>query len=124
MKSGDASRLADYLEHIVQAIDRIQKYIEDIDEAAFLQDYRTQDAVIRNLEIIGEASNNIEKRHPDFADKHPEVPWVVAYEMRNVLSHGYFQVDLSIVWRTIEVDLPQLDGQIKALLILMPDKTQ
>ena len=59
MKPGDASRLADYLEHIVQAIDRIQTYIEDIDEAAFIHDCRTQDTVIRNLEIIGEASNNI-----------------------------------------------------------------
>lgn len=124
MRPGDASRLTDYLEHIVQAIDRIQQYIEDIDEVAFIQDCRTQDAVIRNLEIIGEASNNIEKRFPDFAAKHTEVPWVVAYEMRNVLAHGYFQVDLSVVWRTLEVDLPQLDGQIKALLILMPKKTQ
>ena len=119
MSPDDSSRLADYLEHIVQAIERIQQYIEDIDEAAFVQDCRTQDAVIRNLEIIGEASNNIEKRFPDFAAKYPEVPWVVAYEMRNVLAHGYFQVDTSVVWRTIEIDLPQLDGQIRALLNLM-----
>lgn len=124
MSREDASRLIDYLEHIVQAIDRIEEYIEDHDEVAFIQDCRTQDAVIRNLEIIGEASNNIAKRFSDFAAENSEVPWLIAYEMRNILSHGYFQVDMSVVWRTIEIDLPQLDRQIKSILKLMLKEKQ
>ncbi len=67
MNPSDTLRLADYLEHILQAISRIHEYAEGMDEVAFNQDHRTQDAVIRNFEIIGEASRNIEKRYPDFA---------------------------------------------------------
>lgn len=115
MKTSDNLRLADYLKHILQAIHRIQEYTSDIDEIAFLQDQRTQDAVIRNFEVIGEASNNINKRHPDFVDQHPEIPLVIAYEMRNALAHGYFKVDIPIVWRTIELDLPQLEEQVSRL---------
>ncbi len=114
-ESCDAPRFIDYLAHILEAITRIDEYVEDMDEAEFLQDHRTQDAVIRNFEIIGEASRNIERRYPHFAAEHPEVPWVIAYEMRNALAHGYFKVDLSIVWRTIEVDLPPLSAQIGEL---------
>lgn len=116
MTHTDAHRLADYLAHILQAISRIHEYVENMDEKAFVLDCRTQDAVIRNFEIIGEASRNIEKRYPAFAAEHPEVPWTIAYEMRNVLAHGYFKVDLPLVWRTIEVDLPKLEVQVEALL--------
>lgn len=115
MSPAGTPRIADYLGHILQAITRIEEYIEDIDETSFIQDHRTQDAVIRNFEIIGEASNNIEKRYPDFAAQHPEVPWIIAYEMRNALAHGYFQIDLPVVWRTIEIDLPKLEEQVREL---------
>jgi uncharacterized protein with HEPN domain len=67
-----------------------------------------QDTVVRNFEIIGEASRNIEHHHPEFAAAHPELPLAVAYEMRNALAHGYFMVDLGIVWRTIQRNLPHL----------------
>ncbi len=76
----------------------------------------TQDAVIRNLEVIGEASRNIERHFPEFAKTHPELPLASAYEMRNALAHGYFSVDLGIVWKTIENDLPNLHGQTQTLL--------
>lgn len=101
----DTQRLADYLAHIVEAIDRIQRYTAAMDEAAFLRNPLVQDAVIRNLEVIGEASNNIEKQQPDFAAAHPELPLSFAYQMRNAVAHGYFKVDLAIVWRTIQHDL-------------------
>jgi uncharacterized protein with HEPN domain len=111
-----------YLSHTLQAIQRINRYTEDMDEIAFLQDERTQDAVIRNFEIIGEASRNIERQHSVFATEHSEVPWGIAYEMRNALAHGYFKVDLEIVWRTIQSDLPGLQQQIQLLLgKLQPD---
>jgi uncharacterized protein with HEPN domain len=75
----------------------------------------TQDAVIRNLEIIGEASRNIARDCPEFAAAHPELPLTFAYEMRNVLAHGYFKVDLDIVWRTLERDLPSLQQRVQIL---------
>ena len=71
--------------------------------------------MIRNLEVIGEACNNVAKNHPDFAQKHAQVPWGFAYEMRNALAHGYFTVDLGIVWQTVQNDLPALRAQVAAL---------
>ncbi|MEW5891343.1 MAG: DUF86 domain-containing protein [Pseudomonadota bacterium] len=111
----DQQRLADYLAHIAEAIERIDRYTEDMDEVAFLNNQLVQDAVIRNFEIIGEASNNIEKHYPDFAADHPELPLSFAYQMRNAVAHGYFKVDFEIVWRTIHRDLPGLYQQIRKL---------
>ena len=110
------NRLSDYLKHIIQAIERIQLYVVDLAEPAFMLDQRTQDAVVRNFEIIGEACNNVARHFPVYADSHPEIPWRFAYEMRNVLAHGYFQIDLEIVWRTIHRDLPALHQQVCELL--------
>jgi uncharacterized protein with HEPN domain len=84
----DQQRLADYLRHIAEAIERINRYTEDMDEVAFLNNQLVQDAVIRNFEIIGEASNNIEKYYPDFAIAHPDLPLSFAYQMRNAVAHG------------------------------------
>lgn len=108
MSPADQLRLADYLGHIQEAIERCQRYVEDMDEAAFQLDEKTQDAVIRTFEVIGEASNNVKKRFPQFAEQHPEIPWGMAIGMRNLLAHGYFKVDLVAVWKTIQTDLPGL----------------
>ncbi len=118
---GQRERLNTYLHHIRQAIDRIQEYTSEITESDFLRDHRTQDAVIRNLEIIGKACRNVATRYPEFAENHPEVPWSAAYEMRNVLAHGYFSVDLAIVWHTIERDLPGMKTAIVRLLDRLSD---
>ena len=114
--SKDQQRLIDYLQHIVEACSRIQDYIEDIDEVSFLGNELIQDAVIRNLEVIGEASRNVGKHYPEYIEQHPDVPFSIAYEMRNSLAHGYFKVDLDIVWKTIERDLPELQIVVEALL--------
>jgi uncharacterized protein with HEPN domain len=116
MSKADALRLPEYLRHIIEAIERIHRYVEDVSEVTFLSDQKTQDAVIRNFEIIGEASRNIERYHRQFAEDHGYLPLGFAYEMRNALSHGYFKVDLEIVWNTIHTNLPQLHTQIKQLL--------
>lgn len=108
-------RVLDYLQHILQAIGHVQEYTAGMDLAAFMADHKTCDAVIRNLEIIGEACNNVAKNHPDFAGQHSEVPWGFAYEMRNALAHGYYAVDLVVVWQTIQNDMPLLEGQVTAL---------
>lgn len=114
--SHDQQRLTDHLAHILEAIDRIVRYTEDMSEMAFLENSMVQDAVIRNIEIIGEASNNIGKHYQDFAAAHPELPLAFAYQMRNAVAHGYFKVDLEIVWRTIHSDLPGLYQQVRQVI--------
>lgn len=116
MSKADALRIRDYLEHILTAIERINRYVSMMDEAAFLNDEKSQDAVIRNFEVIGEACRNVEKYHSAYAANHPEVPWIIAYEMRNALAPGYFLVDMSVVWRTIQADLPSMELQVQTLL--------
>ena len=115
MNLGD-QRLIGFLTHIQEAIERIDHYTDDMSEAAFLGNRMVQDAVIRNIEIIGEASRNIETRFPGFAAAHPDLPLAFAYQMRNVVAHGYFKVDLEIVWRTIRNDLPPLHAQVRTVL--------
>jgi uncharacterized protein with HEPN domain len=114
--SRDEQRLRDYLTHILDAIARIECYTVDIDEQAFLDSNITQDAVIRNIEIIAEASHSIQSHYPAFAAAHPELPLAIAYQMRNAVAHGYFQVDLEIVWKTVQHDLAGLAAQIKQAL--------
>ena len=108
----DTQRLADYLSHILEAIERIEDYVSDMDEMAFLGNKLVQDAVVRNFEIIGEASHNIEKGYPEFAGAHPELPFSSAYQMRNAVAHGYFKVDFEIVWKTIHCELPELHARV------------
>ena len=104
--------LIDYLTHIQQAISRIQSYIGETDQDAFMNKPEKQDAVIRNLEVLGEAAGNILRHFPDFAASNPEIPLQAAYGTRNALTHGYFKIDLQIVWNTVEKDLPRLLPQI------------
>ena len=112
-RSSNQSRtLGDYHGHIFEAISQIQNYCEDIDEVSFLENRLIQDAVIRNFEIIGEASKNIERVAPEFVAAHPELPLAFAYDMRNLLAHGYYKVDVTVVWKTIERDLPYLQEQV------------
>ena len=107
-------RVPDYLGHILAAIERIERYTSDVDEPGFLKSELIQDAVIRNIEIIGEASNNIQRVDPVFAARHAEIPWQVIYTMRNRVSHGYDNVDFEMVWKTIRKDLPDLYQLVQA----------
>lgn len=119
-----ALRVPDYLDHILKAIERIGRYAADMDEAAFLSSELVQDAVIRNIETIGEAANSIQRVAPAFAAQHDDIPWQVMYTMRNRVSHGYDKVDLEIVWKTIQGDLPGLQAQIaevRATALRRPD---
>jgi len=101
-------RIHDYISHILNAIERINRYTEDMDKSGFLCNDMVQDAVIRNIEIIGEASNNILRTYPEFASRNSDIPWQIMYTMRNRVSHGYHSLDLEIVWTTIRRDLPFL----------------
>ena len=115
MKENDVLRVRDYLEHIELAIARIRRYLAGLDRTSFLASEEKQDAVIRNIEIIGEAAQSIRRRHPEFAARHPEIPWGGVYGMRNAIAHGYFTVDLDVVWKTVCEDLPTLAEQVRAL---------
>jgi len=106
-------RFSDYLGHIMEAVERIDRYTADMDEVGFLNNELVQDAVIRNIEIIGEASNSIQRIDPQFAERRNDIPWQVMYAMRNRVSHGYHKVDMEIVWKTVENDLPGLYEQVR-----------
>ena len=108
-------RVPDYLLHILEAIHRINRYVAGMLQADFAANSMVQDAVIRNLEIMGEAARNIESNDPSFSTAHPAFPLRDVYLMRNRLSHGYFTVDLTIVWNTIQNDLPELEKQADQL---------
>jgi uncharacterized protein with HEPN domain len=110
-----ALRVPDYLGHILQAIERIERHTSDVDVVGFLASELIQDAVIRNLEVIGEAANNIQTADAAFAKEQDEIPWQVMYAMRNRLSHGYDKIDYEMVWKTVCNDLPELYALVKAV---------
>jgi uncharacterized protein with HEPN domain len=103
-----------YLEDIVQAINLVlDDYVSGINFEEFDNDKKTQDAVIRQIAIIGEAMGKLDK---DFVEDHPELPSKEAVSMRNVLVHDYDWVDTEEVWKTIEQDLPKLKQLVEKIL--------
>jgi uncharacterized protein with HEPN domain len=110
-------RIEDYLEHIAEAIDRATGYLRVVpDLEAFQKNQQVQDAVVRNIEIIGEAVSKIYGVAPDFIRQHSGLPWAQMRGMRNLAIHEYFFVDLGIVWNTVKKDFPKLKEQIDDLL--------
>lgn len=110
-----ASRLTDYLDHMLEAARLACSYTEGIGKDEFLADKRTQQAVIMNLVIIGEAATNLLKYHTDFLDAHPDVPWKNMKGMRNRIAHGYFEINLAVVWETVQSALPELVARLPAV---------
>lgn len=110
-------RAADYLEHILDAIDRARRYAGTVGNLAGLeQDRMVQDAIVRTLAVIGEAVTRLQKEAPEFITAHPEVPWSLMRGMRNKIIHDYFEVAWDVVWNTVQGDLPALRQQIAAIL--------
>jgi uncharacterized protein with HEPN domain len=93
------------LQHILDAIDRIVRYTKDKSFEEFISDDMMYYAVVKNIEIIGEAANMLTS---DFQAAHPEVPWKMVKGMRNYIVHEYFQIDSSVVWGVITKDIPHL----------------
>jgi uncharacterized protein with HEPN domain len=104
----DRERLLDILE----AIERIELQAAR-GRAAFDEDELVQTAVVRWIEIIGEAASGLSN---DVRQAHPEIPWRQMVAMRNVLVHGYFDIDVDLVWSVLEHDLPKLEAQIRAMI--------
>ncbi|MDD2586362.1 MAG: DUF86 domain-containing protein [Syntrophomonadaceae bacterium] len=101
-----------YLEHILESILRIEQYTVS-GKDTFMNSQITQDAVIRNLEIIGEATKNVSRQ---YRQEHPQVPWKQMAAMRDVLIHDYMGVDLKIVWNVVNRELSQIKDTLKRIL--------
>ncbi|CAM2177441.1 DUF86 domain-containing protein [Paraburkholderia sacchari] len=114
MKKSDL-RTADYIEHMLEAIAYIQEYVAPLSPETFASTRMAIDAVVRNLEIIGEAARNVMLSDPVFAASHTEIPWESMYAMRNRISHGYFAVNAHTIWVTVQRDLPELERNLRSL---------
>ena len=102
-----------HLEDILEAIQQIRVYTEGYDEETFRQDRKTQDAVVRNLEIIGEAARGIPE---SLKATGPEIDWRKLVSLRNLLIHEYFGVSLPIIWDIVQTKLTELEGAAKRML--------
>lgn len=108
-----------YIDDIIEAIEKIEKYVKGLTFDEFARDTKTIDAVIRNFEIIGEATKHIPE---EVRQKYPDVPWRDMAGMRDKLAHEYFGIMLEIVWKTIKKRLPELKPLIKELLKKMSEE--
>jgi len=106
-------RVRDSLQDMLEAARRILQYIESIDFEEFQKDFKTQDAVLRNLEVLGEAAKNIPD---DFRDEHPDIPWTDMARTRDRLIHHYFGVNLDVVWGIAELELPDVAANLEAII--------
>jgi len=102
-----------FLEDMLLSMNRVAEYINGLSFIEFKHDYKTVDAVIRNFEVIGEASKNLPK---EIKDKYPMVPWEEMYLMRNKISHEYFGIDYEILWDVASNYLPENKSQIEEIL--------
>ena len=101
------------IDDILEAIDKIERYTKGMDYAAWLEDEKTVDAVVRNIEIIGEASSHLPD---DILERYGDIPWPFLRGIRNVLTHEYFGVDVEEVYQIICNDLPVLKQEILKIL--------
>ena len=108
-------RLPDYLGHIQQAATDAGSFVEGLTKDDFLADKRTQQAVIMSIIIIGEAATKVMDGYAEFAQAHGQVPWRNMRGMRNRISHGYFDINLDVVWDTVQTALPELLKQLPTM---------
>jgi len=102
-----------YLKHIADAISDIKRFMKNVNKEEFLENREKQYAVLRALEIIGEATKNLSK---EMKAEHPEVNWSDIAGMRDRLIHQYFGVNLDLVWATVKKNLPELENQVSEML--------
>lgn len=117
------NRLSDYLDHMRQAAIDACSFAEGLDKSDFLADKRAQQAIILNLVIIGEAATKIMDGYAEFVESYPALPWRSMRGMRNRIAHGYFEINLDIVWDTVQTALPALLDQLSVIDNDAHDKT-
>ena len=98
---------------MLDATEAIRTFVQDAELVAFRQDRRTVDAVVRNLEVIGEAARHVPE---DVRQQYPDIPWADIIGMRSILIHEYFGVDFDILWSTIQNDLAALVPRLQIIL--------
>lgn len=107
-------RRADYLQHMADAATAALFYVDGMDKAAFLTDRRTQQAVLHNIMVIGEAATQLAQAAPEWVAGQPQIPWQGLRGMRNRIAHGYFDVNLELVWSTLQIAMPDLLPKLAA----------
>ncbi|HOW47972.1 MAG TPA: DUF86 domain-containing protein [Rubrivivax sp.] len=105
-------RLPDYIDHMLQAAQQAVAYVQGMDKAAFMADVRTQQAVLMNIVVLGEAAGRVLAEFPDFAERQSAVPWRSIRGMRNRVAHAYFEINLDLVWETVLTALPELAARL------------
>jgi uncharacterized protein with HEPN domain len=100
---------------MLEATRLARSYVAGMDKPEFMSDRRTQQAVVLNLITLGEIATRLMSEHPEFASKAPSIPWRQMRGMRNRMAHGYFDVNLEIVWETVQTSLPDLERQLAQL---------
>jgi uncharacterized protein with HEPN domain len=109
-----APRRDDYLRHMREALGLAQAHVASMDEGAFMADPKTQQAVVFNLIVLGEAATKLAAQDPDWVSAHPTIPWAALRGMRNRLAHGYFDINWRLVWDTVQRDFPVLQRALDA----------
>ena len=107
------NRDAIYLGDILDAIRRIESYTAGVKKKEFIEHFMMQDAVMRQIEIIGEASNSVSE---EFQEQHSELPWFQMRGIRNKIVHEYRGINLQVIWDTVKNDLPMLKKQVQGIL--------
>lgn len=97
------------IEDILESIEKIERYTTDMGYSDWLKDEKTVDAVVRNIEIIGEASSHLPD---DVMQRYRDIPWHLMRGIRNLLAHEYFGVDVEVIWKTVKEDLPELKKRL------------
>ena len=101
------------LGHMHEAVTQSLAYVEGWDKSDFLADKRTQQAIILNLIILGEAATKLMDNHSQICEMHPEIEWRAMRGMRNRIAHGYYDIDLDVVWETVKSALPELAEKLR-----------
>lgn len=104
------------LDDIIDSLELIAEYVQNMDYESWRKDRKTIDAVIRNIEIIGEAASHIPE---NIQEQYTDIPWYQMKGMRNILIHEYFGVDIDILWKTVQQDLPLLKLKMQKVICLL-----
>jgi uncharacterized protein with HEPN domain len=109
------NRQTDYVELMLSAAGQASSYIEGMTKDDFLEDLKTQDAVIMKLLVIGELAAQLLDEYAEFVAHYPDIPWFQMKGMRNRMAHGYFERDLDVIWNTVQSAIPDLETKLRSI---------
>ena len=113
--TGEMEREAGHLQFMLKSVELALSYVDGCTRQDFLSDKRTQQAVILNLLHLGEAANRLVEDSADIVQRYPQLPWIQMRGMRNRLAHGYFDINVEVVWTTLQQALPELRAQLRVI---------